>query len=169
MCIYPWISYVIELLMAMICRSSKRKMLNLTLSIKFCSFQVEPITFCCSVHVYCCSQSVGCFICCLIFSPFFSFCHKVHLTQLKLLCILPSRSLIRNLTKAPFGLPYNPHYSTCFFSRNNVFLSQQVSKNSVFQPIQPSFSESNGAKTVLLQNEPLPRYRECSAGINGAL
>ena len=37
----------------------------------------------------------------------------------------------------PFGLPYNPHYSACFFSRNSIFLLQQFSQNSVFQPIQP--------------------------------
>jgi hypothetical protein len=28
---------------------------------------------------------------------------------------------------------YNPSFSACFFSRNNIFLSQQ-SANSVFQP-----------------------------------
>ena len=33
-----------------------------------------------------------------------------------------------------FGLPYNPHYSACFSSQNSVFLSQQFSQNSVFQP-----------------------------------
>ena len=34
-CFYLWITYVIELLMDMLCRTSKRKMMNLTLSIKF--------------------------------------------------------------------------------------------------------------------------------------
>jgi hypothetical protein len=28
---------------------------------------------------------------------------------------------------------YNPYFSACFFSRNSVFLSQQIS-NGVFQP-----------------------------------
>ena len=42
---------------------------------------------------------------------------------------------------ASFGLPYNPHYLVCFFSRNSIFLSQQFSQNSVLQPIQPSLSQ----------------------------
>jgi len=49
-----------------------------------------------------------------------------------------------------FGLPYNPHYSACFFSRNCVFLSQQLSQNSVFQPIQPNFSKPNGTNIVYM-------------------
>jgi len=47
--------------------------------------------------------------------------------------------------RVPFGLPYNLYYSIYFFfSRNNVFLSQQFNQNSIFQPIQPSFNERNG-------------------------
>jgi hypothetical protein len=33
----------------------------------------------------------------------------------------------------PVHLAYNPSYSTCFFSRNNIFLSKK-SGNRVFQP-----------------------------------
>ena len=37
---------------------------------------------------------------------------------------------------------YNPYFSACFFSRNSVFLSQQISRNSVSSCF---FSEANGA------------------------
>jgi len=39
-------------------------------------------------------------------------------------------------------LSYNPYFSACFFSQNIIFLSQQISRNSV-----PAcfFSEANGA------------------------
>ena len=37
---------------------------------------------------------------------------------------------------------YNPSFSACFFSRNSVFLSQQISRNSVSICF---FSEANGA------------------------
>ena len=37
---------------------------------------------------------------------------------------------------------YNPYFSTCFFSQNSVFLSQQINRNSI--PV-CFFSEANGA------------------------
>ena len=42
-------------------------------------------------------------------------------------------------------LTQKPACSTCFFSRNSVFLSQQFSQNSVFSQFQPSFRLANGA------------------------
>jgi len=43
---------------------------------------------------------------------------------------------------APVRFSYNPSFSVCFFSRNIIFLSQQISRNSVSACF---FSESNGA------------------------
>jgi hypothetical protein len=34
----------------------------------------------------------------------------------------------------PVHLAYNSSYSACFFSQNNIFLSQKKSTNRVFQP-----------------------------------
>ena len=34
--------------------------------------------------------------------------------------------------KGFFSFSYNPSFSACFFSRNSVFLSQQISRNSIF-------------------------------------
>jgi len=42
---------------------------------------------------------------------------------------------------------YNPYFSACFSSQNNVFLSQQISQNSVSACF---FSEVNGAKMAPL-------------------
>ena len=39
-------------------------------------------------------------------------------------------------------LSYNPYFSACFFSRDSVFLSQQISRNSISPCF---FSEANGA------------------------
>ena len=39
---------------------------------------------------------------------------------------------------------YNSYFSTCFFSQNNIFLSQQISRNSVSACF---FNEANGANT----------------------
>ena len=43
-------------------------------------------------------------------------------------------------------LSYNPYFSACFFSRNSIFLSQQISRNSVSACF---FSEANGAVYIL--------------------
>ena len=45
----------------------------------------------------------------------------------------------------PVRLSYNPYFSACFFSRNNIFLSQQISRNSILAYF---FSEANGAGPV---------------------
>jgi hypothetical protein len=45
----------------------------------------------------------------------------------------------------PVRLSYNSYFSTCFFSRNSVFLSQQISEQ-YFQPW--LFSEANGLVSV---------------------
>jgi len=42
----------------------------------------------------------------------------------------------------PVRLSYNPSFSACFFSRNSIFLSQQISGNSVSTCF---FSKANGA------------------------
>ena len=42
----------------------------------------------------------------------------------------------------PICFSYNPSFSACFFSRSSVFLSQQISRNSVSACF---FSEVNGA------------------------
>jgi hypothetical protein len=49
----------------------------------------------------------------------------------------------RRGAKGPVHLAYNSSFSACFFSRNNIFLSQQISQQcfSVGLSIQP-----NGAK-----------------------
>jgi len=44
--------------------------------------------------------------------------------------------------KGPVRWSYNPYFSACFFSRNSVFLSQQISRNSISTCF---FSEANGA------------------------
>jgi len=44
--------------------------------------------------------------------------------------------------KGPVRFSYNPYFLACFFSRKNVFLSQQISRNSVSACF---FSEANGA------------------------
>ena len=41
-----------------------------------------------------------------------------------------------------YRFSYNPSFSACFFSRNSVFLSQQISRNSVSACF---FSKANGA------------------------
>jgi len=47
-------------------------------------------------------------------------------------------------------LSYNPYFSACFFfNRNNVFLSQQISRNSVSTYF---FSEANGAVIRVMNN-----------------
>jgi hypothetical protein len=45
------------------------------------------------------------------------------------------------LLSGPVRLSYNPYFSACFFSWNNIFLSQQISEQ-YFQPW--FFSEANG-------------------------
>ena len=45
--------------------------------------------------------------------------------------------------KGPICSSYNPSFSACFFSQNNIFLSQQISRNSVSACF---FSEANEAK-----------------------
>ena len=45
-------------------------------------------------------------------------------------------------SSGPVRLSYNLSFSACFFSRNSVFLSQQISRNNVSACF---FSEANGA------------------------
>jgi len=50
-------------------------------------------------------------------------------------------------TCSPVRFSYNPSFSACFFSRNSVFLSQQISRNSVSVCF---FSEANGVNVPIL-------------------
>ena len=43
---------------------------------------------------------------------------------------------------------YNPSFFTCFFSQNSIFLSQQISRNSVSACF---FNEANGAHILYQQ------------------
>jgi len=54
-----------------------------------------------------------------------------------------------NLVKefGPVRFSYNPYFSACFFSRNRVFLSQQIRRNNVSACF---FSEANGAFIIKL-------------------
>jgi len=48
--------------------------------------------------------------------------------------------VLRTLT--PFGLPRSWLVRLFFFSRNSVFLSQQFSQNSVFQPVSAKIQQA---------------------------
>ena len=48
----------------------------------------------------------------------------------------------RGRDKGPVRLSDNPYFSSCFFSQNNIFLSQQISRNSVLACF---FNEANEA------------------------
>jgi len=50
----------------------------------------------------------------------------------------------------PVRLCYNPYFSACFFSRNSIFLSQQISQNSVSACF---FSEAKEAKSRGLEEK----------------
>jgi hypothetical protein len=47
--------------------------------------------------------------------------------------IWPPIDRFRSFSSCPVHLAYNPSYSACFFSRNNIFPSKK-SANSIFQP-----------------------------------
>jgi hypothetical protein len=36
--------------------------------------------------------------------------------------------LLKKIHNGPVHPAYNPYFSACFFSRNNIFLSQQISQ-----------------------------------------
>jgi hypothetical protein len=46
----------------------------------------------------------------------------------------------------PVHLAYNPSYSACFFSQNNIFLLQKISQ----QCFQPAYNSSRTAPYVLV-------------------
>jgi len=45
--------------------------------------------------------------------------------------VLSVHCIIKISDFGPVRFSYNPSFSACFFSRNNVFLSQQISRNNV--------------------------------------
>ena len=76
--------------------------------------------------------------------------------------ILPPFLAIHAIDDAHIGhvrLSYNPYFSACFFSRNSVFLSQQISRNSVsacfsakrMRPMRSKTGEESSGKVVPLQ------------------
>ena len=48
--------------------------------------------------------------------------------------------------RGPVRFSYNPSFSACFFIRNSIFLSQQISRNNISTCF---FSEANGARKAL--------------------
>ena len=65
------------------------------------------------------------------------FCHRVLANSLKLWFLRVGATTLTALCDerpqhmSYVRLSYNPPFSACFFSRNSVFLSQQISQNSV--------------------------------------
>ena len=71
---------------------------------------------------------------------------------LKLVLVLPVATagvemIFSTMNYIKNKLRYNPSFSAGFFNRNSVFLSQQISRNSVSACF---LNEANGAKVVLL-------------------
>ena len=63
-----------------------------------------------------------------------------------------------HLILGPVRFSYNPKFSTCFFSRNSVFLSQQISRNSISACF---FSEANETLVLILRGMGPKLYQIC--------